>query len=51
MKGFLYLPPRLCDMNYLGAEVDVLCQRAVGEGILEVVGIHTGTMGDHMQVM
>ena len=36
---------------YLWTEVDVLRHRAVGKGILEVVGIHTGAMGDHMNVM
>ena len=36
---------------YLGTEVDVFCHRAVGEGVLEMIGVHTGAMRDHMQVM
>ena len=37
--------------SHLRTEVDVLCQRAVGEGILKMVGVHTGAMGDHINVM
>ena len=32
----------------LGTEVDVLSQRTVTEGILEMIGIHAGPMGNHV---
>ena len=37
--------------GHLRAEVDVLCEGAVGEGVLEVVRVHTGAVWDHMQIM
>ena len=38
----------LCHNNtHLGAQIDVFCQRAVCEGVLEMVGVDAGAMGDH----
>ena len=33
--------------THLGAQIDVFCQRAVCEGVLEMVGVDAGAMGDH----